>query len=156
MCSSPFRLAQTCRTLNVVMHDALELQYRVELEADGLVDGPRCSGSLTTAARLDLLLDRRRRWRQLNWARAATVSLTGTCQAYEMVGGVFAKSMGGLAEDGWTGSKHLIMTWLPSRDQEAHSITREDLGIASRDFAIDPTQDLIALVDLDDKCVLVL
>lgn len=69
-----------------------------------------------------------------------------------MVDGVFAKSMGGTGLDGWAGSKHLIMTWLPSRTREAHSIVREDLGVASRDFAIDPTQDLIALVDTEERC----
>lgn len=136
---------QTCRTIRDTIKRSLELQYFIELAADNLVDGPWGPGSLTTAARLDLLLDRRRRWRQLVWNKTETISFPGTCQAYELVGGVFAKSTcTGVASS--AGSRHLIMTWLPSRTEETHSITREDLGLSSRDFAIDPTQDLIALV----------
>ena len=134
----------------------MELQYALELAADKMIDGPRGPGTLTTSARYELLLDRRRRWRQLDWQRLDTISLPGTCQAYELVGGVFAKSMGGMGFDSTSGSKHLIMSWLPTRTNEAHHIVREDLGIASRDFAIDPTQDLIALVDMDDRCAVAL
>ena len=71
----------------------------------------------------------------------------GTCQAYELVGGVFAKSMG----HGNGGSRHLVTTWLPSSTTDARSDVREDLGIPTRDFAIDPSQDLIALVNVDDR-----
>lgn len=111
-----------------------------------MVDGP--PGPLTTSDRLQLLLDRRRRWRTLDWTQKTMVPVPGACQAYELVGGVFAKSMG-VAH--LTGSHHLNATWLPSRTEGARSIIREDLGVATRDFAIDPTQDLIALVDGGDR-----
>lgn len=73
--------------------------------------------------------------------------MVGTCQAYELVGGVFAKSMG----QGTNGSRHLITTWLPTATKPARSSVREDIGIPTRDFAIDPSQDLIALVDTGDR-----
>ncbi|TCD61584.1 hypothetical protein EIP91_008187, partial [Steccherinum ochraceum] len=136
-----------CCELYNIIKTSLDLQYNIELAADGMIDGPRGSGSLSTAQRLELLLDRRQRWRTLNWTRQVTVPVMGSCQAYELVGGMFAKSMG----QGAGGSRHLITTWLPSRTKSARSTVREDLGVPTRDFAIDPSQDLIALVNVDDR-----
>ncbi|KZT66482.1 hypothetical protein DAEQUDRAFT_674869 [Daedalea quercina L-15889] len=136
-----------CRAFNDVIKNSLELQYKIELAADGLVDGTGVT--LTTAERLALLLDRRKRWRVLDWTSRSAVSVPGACQAYELVDGVFAKSMSGSHLYG-PGSHHLNATWLPTRSQPARSLVREDIGVATRDFAIDPSQDLIALVDADN------
>lgn len=111
-----------------------------------MVDVP--SVPMNTADRLALLLDRRRRWRELDWIEKIPVTMPGACQAYELVGGVFAKTMGGLHMGG---SYHLNATWLPSRTQPARSLIREDLGVPTRDFAIDPSQDLIVIVSRDDR-----
>ncbi|KAL6306507.1 hypothetical protein BKA93DRAFT_729237 [Sparassis latifolia] len=135
-----------CKTFRHIVAQSLELQYIIELAADGMVDGP--PGRMTTADRLHLLLDRRRRWRTLDWTKKTLVSVPGPCQAYELVGGVFAKSM---SVSNLVGSRHFIATWLPTRSEPAISIMRDDLGIATRDFAIDPSQDLIAFVDADDN-----
>ncbi len=88
-----------------------------------------------------------------------TIPLPGSCQAYELVGGVFAKSMRGGFEDMWPpASRHFIAAKLPTRDNqhvdtgeasEAKDTVKEDLGIWTRDFAIDPTQDLLALLEVD-------
>ena len=73
----------------------------------------------------------------------------GACQAYELVDGVFAKSMNGAPLHG-PGSHHVNTTWLPTRSQRGHSLIREDIGVATRDFAIDPSQDLVAYVDANN------
>lgn len=138
--------SSVCGPLRIVIKNSLELQYIIELAADGMVDISSCR--MTTADRLRLLLDRRQRWRVLDWTDKVFVPVPGACQAYELVGGVFAKSMGDAILHG---SHHLIATWLPSRTEPARTIVREDLGVATRDFAIDPSQDLIALVDADDS-----
>lgn len=126
----------------------------IELAADGMINNPY--NQLPTSEKLQLLLDRRHRWRTLNWVQSIPVAVPGACQAYELVGGVFAKTMN--ASHGMEGgSRHLIATWLPTRNDQngdtIHQIVRPDLGISTRDFAIDPTQDLIALVDAEDKYV---
>ncbi|KAH9943581.1 hypothetical protein B0H21DRAFT_779706 [Amylocystis lapponica] len=144
-CREILLCSSVCKTLRETVKESLELQYQIELAADGMVDGP--PGLMTTADRLELLLDRRRRWRMLDWTRRVMVPIPGACQAYELVGGVFAKSM---SVAHLIGSRHLIATWLPSRTKEARSIIRDELGVATRDFAIDPSQDLIALVDADN------
>lgn len=82
--------------------------------------------------------------------------LRGGCHAYELVGGVFAKSVNfGIGPGAWgTGSRHFVAALLPNRHHHTPTkVERQDLGVPARDFAIDPTQDLIALVDIDDSSV---
>ncbi|KAH9943590.1 hypothetical protein B0H21DRAFT_748585, partial [Amylocystis lapponica] len=127
-----------CKTLREIVKKSVELQYQIELAADGMVDGPpglmaQMHGDgllMTTADRLELLLDQRRRWRMLDWTRRVMVPIPGACYAYELAGGVFAKSMwvGGVDDELYIVSRrdrHLTATWLPSRTKEAQSIIRE-------------------------------
>lgn len=90
----------------------------------------------------------------MNWTSTTRVPLRGGCHAYELVGGVFAKSVnfgGGGGAWGAAGSRHFVAALLPTRDSTTPcKIERQDLGVPARDFAIDPSQDLIALVDIDD------
>ncbi|KAF9817917.1 hypothetical protein IEO21_03111 [Rhodonia placenta] len=145
-CQDLLSCSAVCKSLRAVVKESLELRYIIELAADGMVDVPPVP--MNTADRLALLLDRRRRWRELDWIEKIPVTMPGACQAYELVGGVFAKTMGGLHMGG---SYHLNATWLPSRTQPARSLIREDLGVPTRDFAIDPSQDLIVIVSRDDS-----
>jgi hypothetical protein len=119
-----------------------ELQYCIELAKDGMIDG---YSNIPYADRLKVLLDRREAWTQLTLKTPEAVPMPGTCQAYELVGGVFAKSMN-LDEPG-TGSRHFIISWLPSTFSQGHQVLREDIGVLSRDFAIDPSQDLVAFLE---------
>lgn len=125
------------------------MQYLIELGADGMVDGARTTGSLPTAERLQLLLDRRARWRTLNWTNTTTLSLDGVCDAYNIVGGVFAKTTGG--STAVPGARHLTAINLPTRDAPARTTIFEDMGVESRGFTIDPSQDLLAIVEIDDR-----
>jgi len=54
--------------------------------------------------------------------------MPGTCQAYELVGGVFAKTMA----DGTRGSRHFIASWLPSANDVGHQLQRDDVGLLTR------------------------
>ncbi|KAK7679035.1 hypothetical protein QCA50_017979 [Cerrena zonata] len=83
-----------CKYFNKAIKDSVEMQYLIELGADGMIDGARTPSSLPTAERLQLLLNRRARWRTLNWTKSTELNLDGLCHAYELVGGVFAKTMG--------------------------------------------------------------
>ncbi|KAH9850994.1 hypothetical protein C2E23DRAFT_887019 [Lenzites betulinus] len=122
----------------------MQLRYNIELAADGLINGVGCN--LPVAERYNMLLERRRRWRYLDWTAIQSFMAPGMCQAYELVDGVFASSKGAA----FSQSRHISMTWLPTRSQPAHNIEREDVGFAVRDFAMDPSQDLIALVLTDE------
>ncbi|PIL34558.1 hypothetical protein GSI_03336 [Ganoderma sinense ZZ0214-1] len=133
-----------CKRFRQSIKDSVELQYLVELGADGLIEGVGCN--LPTSERLKLLLQRRARWRYLNWSQITPVAVPALCQAYELVDGVFASSMG----SDFSGSRHLQLSWLPSSTDQARTVEREDVGVRMRDFAIDPSQDLMALVMADD------
>lgn len=124
------------------------MRYIIELGADGMIDGARAHSSLATAERLHLLLNRRARWRTLDWTDTFELDLDGLCHAYELVGGVFAKTMG---QANANGARHLTTIDLPTRDVPAVKRIREDMGVSSRDFAIDPSQDLLAIVEIDDR-----
>ncbi|KAI5115202.1 hypothetical protein M0805_008174, partial [Coniferiporia weirii] len=147
------RCSAACRFWNRLIHETLALQYKIELGADGLVDGP--PGGLSVPERLRALLARRAAWRGLSFRRRVDIPMPGECHAYELVGGVFAKAMNpehahGLGLAPHPGSRHLSIFKLPTANKESETIVREDVGVSCKDFAIDPTQDLIALVEQPD------
>ena len=74
--------------------------------------------------------------------RRASVALTGHCHAYDLVGGLFAKA---LEELGAT--RRLVASWLPSSVADETRLVVDDLGVRIKDFALDPAQDLIVLVE---------
>lgn len=145
-CSQP---AKVCRFWQHLIRDTLSVQYKIELGADGMDDGP--PGGVPVAERMQALQRRRQAWRTLGFSRIATVPMPGECHAYELVGGIFAKAM--IPQHDLTtpgnllGSRHLSLVALPSATSEPRTLVREDIGLSCRDFGIDPTQDLIALVE---------
>ncbi|OAX35169.1 hypothetical protein K503DRAFT_793915 [Rhizopogon vinicolor AM-OR11-026] len=145
---SILRCCSVCRELKRVIDSSVELQYRIELALDCMLDGP--PSILTVAERLEQLRDLRRAWTLFEWKKEIRVPMSGFCQAYELVGGVFAKTSSSAGVFIHYGSRHFVSTWLPSSSDPGHTLVRGDLGIATRDFAIDPTQDLIALVKTDE------
>ncbi|KAH9895700.1 senescence-associated protein-domain-containing protein [Cubamyces lactineus] len=133
-----------CREFEATIKDSLQLRYKIELEAEGLVDGVGCP--LPVAERYKLLMERRKRWRWLDWSQVAAFPTPALCQAYELVDGVFASSM----STGLGASRHLSLTRLPTASEPARTTEWQDLGAPIRDFAIDPSQDLVALVIDED------
>ncbi|KAG1769125.1 hypothetical protein EV702DRAFT_1140109 [Suillus placidus] len=148
---SILRCSSVCHKLNRVIDSSAELQYHIELALDCMLDGPQ--STLTVAERLEHLRTLRRAWTLFEWKKEVRVPMPGFCQAYEFVGGVFAKtsSSGGIHNQ--SGSRKFISSWLPSSSDPGHTLVRDDIGISTRDFAIDPSQDLIALVKSDDNFV---
>jgi hypothetical protein len=120
----------------LIINSYLELQYKIELGADGMVDGP--PSSLGTAARMALLLDRRRAWGRLLWKERISVPMLG----------MFAKTTP--VEADVRGSRHFLAASLPSKLDAGSVLERSDVGLLTRDFAIDPTQDLVAFVEITE------
>jgi hypothetical protein len=133
---------QVCRQLHVLIATSLNLQYRIELAAEGLIDGPPGGPASTTAARMDLLLERRVAWRALRPRRRVAVALAGHCHAYELVGGLFAKAL-----EEYGSARRLVASWLPSNTTDEMRLVVDDLGVRIKDFALDPAQDLIVLLE---------
>ena len=82
------------------------------------------------------------------WKVMETVPISGHCDAYEFVAGVFAKTMtpGGVEMSASMTLCHFTAVWLPTLTQKGQTIVHEELGISTKDFGIDPTQDLLVLV----------
>lgn len=110
---------------------------------DGLVD---CAApSSTYPDRLATIIRRRHAWAAMEWNNTASIHLPGECLAYELVADVLAK----LAE-----THKFIYTELPSipraadaSQMDTSSINAWDLPFAARDFAMDPTQDLVIFLE---------
>ena len=109
---------------------------------DGMIDGPPSLVSI--GERLDRLRALRQAWATLNWSSKVVVPMPGPCHAYELVGGIFCKTHH--SQHHRFSSRHLTAMHLPSStDPAGRLLRREDVGLPTRDFAIDPSQDLIIL-----------
>ncbi|KAH9051375.1 hypothetical protein EDB83DRAFT_2226136 [Lactarius deliciosus] len=139
---SILRCSAVCRQLHTLVATSLDLQYRIELAAGGLIDGPPRGPASTAAARMDLLLERRVAWRVMRPRRCAAVALAGPCHAYELAGGLFAKA---IKESG--AARRLVASWLPSNTVDETRLVVDDLGVHVKDFALDPSQDLIVFLE---------
>ncbi|KAH8985373.1 hypothetical protein EDB92DRAFT_1802543 [Lactarius akahatsu] len=139
---SILRCSAACRQLHALVAASLNLQYRIELAAEGFIDGPPGGPASTAAARMDLLLERRVAWRVMRPRRRAAVALAGRCNAYELAGGLFAKAV---EEHG--AARRLVASWLPSNSADETRLVVDDLGVRIKDFALDPAQDLIVLLE---------
>lgn len=146
---SILRCSSVCRKLNRVIDSSTELQYHIELALDCMLDGPQ--STVIVADRLEQLRTLRRAWTLFEWKKEVQVPMHGFCHAYELVGGVFAKTFSPAGIHNQSGPRKLISSWLPSSSDPGHTLVRKDIGISTRDFAIDPSQDLIALVQCDDN-----
>ncbi|KZT36867.1 hypothetical protein SISSUDRAFT_917254 [Sistotremastrum suecicum HHB10207 ss-3] len=132
-----------CRRLRDLLKDSMLWTYQRELERDGLIDG---FSTLTTAAKLDKLLDRRRRWREFDPISVETISIPFVKGPCCLVGGVFARVVPGPSPD----SSCIGLLLLPSGDdrvQDILPVSRSWKNIVS--LAIDPAQDLLGVLDRD-------
>jgi len=119
------------------------LQYHIELYCDGMVDGGDCP--LPVVERLSRLRNRRQAWMDLKWTQRETPLIPGSWSAYELVDGIFSKTL--------NSARGILFTALPSRDAPGSLTTVDDLGITFRDFAMDPTQDLIVYMQCNPASV---
>ena len=80
----------------------------------------------------------------LNCSSKVVVPMPGLCHAYKLVGGIFCKTHH--SQHHRFSFRHLTAMYLPSStDPTVRLLRREDVGLPTCDFAIDPSQDLINL-----------
>ncbi|KAF8190667.1 hypothetical protein K438DRAFT_1831422 [Mycena galopus ATCC 62051] len=127
-----------CKLWHGMVKSSPELQYTIELWADGMTRGS--SGVLTRAETLKALHDRRQAWRKLEWTSKTIVEIEslGLCRAYELVAGVFAQQQQG------PDFVAISLSGIVDDPQKARAIHSVEIDLQSfRDLAIDPTQDLL-------------
>ena len=135
-------LKQVFRQLHALVTMSLNLQYCVKLAAEGLVDGPPVGPVLMTTEWMDLLLEWCVAWHGICPRRHATLVLVGHCHVYNLMGGMFAK-----APKEFNTAQWLVALWLPSNTADKMHLVVNDLGMRINDFTLDPTQDLIVLLE---------
>lgn len=120
-----------------MIDDTASAQYSIELAATGMEDGP--PSSIGAADRLDKLRRHRAAWDELKWAQNKSVPMS-TGQVWELYGNVLAQAQG---------DRTIIFRQLPSRYRgiEEREWTISNLGFDIRDFGMEPSQDLLVLIE---------
>ena len=115
------------------------MRYIIELAAAGQIDGPEAS-SIPLASRLEALRKHQSSWGNLKWSRELRIPMEN--------GGLWGLYGGILAQSTIQGT--LTFTQLPS---DLRSIEEKvwtlgpNLGLVVRDFCMDPSQDLLVLIE---------
>ncbi|KAJ7026928.1 hypothetical protein C8F04DRAFT_1123727 [Mycena alexandri] len=128
------RCCSVCRLWRETIATSTELQYSVELWADGLIPGD--SDRLSPVEKMERLNERRRRWRDLDWTSRTVFPINQQPRAYELVGGVFAQ------QNTWPQSDFSAIH-LPTTQTGGRVTVAENIGVESLDFAMDPSRDLV-------------
>ncbi|KAJ7018350.1 hypothetical protein C8F04DRAFT_392359 [Mycena alexandri] len=133
--------SSVCSLWNEIVKSSPGLQYTIELWAEGMVRGP--SGTLSRAATLEILRERRRAWRNVQWKSTTVAEIESLhfCRAYELVGGIFAQQQ--------TGPDFVTLSLSRIVEDAESAWSAYPFGINPldfQDFAIDPTLDLLVIV----------
>ena len=118
------------------------MQYIIQLGANGMEN---TSHTLSHAELLQRLRDRLEAWGRLDYKKFRIIPGGDFTEwrAYELVAGTFSTSNG----------SDLFVIWLPSATHDGQSLHHKKIGLSIRDFAIDPTEDIIAYLEDDSKYV---
>ncbi|KAJ6541983.1 hypothetical protein DFH09DRAFT_1041364 [Mycena vulgaris] len=131
------RCSLVCRAWQEIITACTELKYNIELWADGLL--PAHASGLSPVEKLENLHKWRRTWQTIAWTSRTEVPINAHPRAYELVGGVFAQ------QNTWPESDFTAIR-LPSSRCEGETMSTQNIGIESLDFAMDPTQDLVVFL----------
>lgn len=144
---------QVCKRFNDIIFGSNALQYRIELECSGYVDGDAGKDTLIQKARLQSLIKVETAWRRLSFETKCRQRSIGRSGIYELYGGVFVR---GISEDpGIRGATGLEVVKLPSTigntKPEMWKFLPAQMGVrAIRDVGIDPGSDLLVLIEEKD------
>ncbi|KAI0372456.1 hypothetical protein BV20DRAFT_940120 [Pilatotrama ljubarskyi] len=131
------RCRRVCILLKDIIDQDVRVQYQIELAAAGMEDGP--PSTLTAADRLRMLKARQEAWDRLAWTSREEVAMARG-GVWELYGGVLAQA---------EGTRTLVFKQLPSatRGIEGREWRIEDVGVDIRDFGMDPSQDLLVIME---------
>ncbi|KAF8169653.1 hypothetical protein BJ912DRAFT_172135 [Pholiota molesta] len=134
---SLIRCAMTSKSVYCALKSSSLLVYTIQLHLDGLKD----SGTSTTYPDLiESLVRRRQAWLSPEMTEPLIHRTLHDCGACELVGGAFTNSN--------TTAECLEVIWAPiSNGDQGRTLHRPSIGISVRDLTIDPTQDLIILLE---------
>ncbi|KAF8192058.1 hypothetical protein BJ912DRAFT_924971 [Pholiota molesta] len=130
--------AMTCTSIYDIFQGSSLLAYTIELHRDGLKDA---GTSLNYPDLIAALRRRRKKWLSLKIKEPLTYLTQHNCDVFELVGGAYAD----------TSKDCLEMRWLPNASNvKAKALQRSSIGISAANFTMDPTQDLMVIVEEGD------
>ncbi|KAI0294181.1 hypothetical protein BC826DRAFT_1104773 [Russula brevipes] len=139
---------RVCRALNVVIRDALNLQYIILLAACGMQDGLSTALCQRTAERLERLREHEAAWREITWSDGGLITHEAARDLpTDISGGVlaFLKQSDGDSGDPEFGDR-LFLLRMPSRLRGIPGESWELTGLGEiSHLCIDAAQDLLLL-----------
>lgn len=134
------RLKLVCKYLCSVVDESPSAQYTIELAVCGMKDGARTQ--LTAASKLALLKERNASWEALQWTESQDLTLPQSDNiAWELCAGVYAQFS-------VPGASTMRLYRLPSQYRNIPASSwRIPLLSDTKDFTMDPAQDLLVLVE---------
>ncbi|KAJ3746332.1 hypothetical protein DFH05DRAFT_1484752 [Lentinula detonsa] len=128
-----------CRQLHDIIAETTSFTYEIELAIAEQDDGTNCS--LSVMEKLELLRNSQARWAELKWSSQRRYYMQGA-GLWELFGNVLAQNTSG-------GSFDFVQ--LPSESRkipERKWMVKPDTPRLVRDFGMDPSQDLLVLIEL--------
>ncbi|KAF9475481.1 hypothetical protein BDN70DRAFT_249595 [Pholiota conissans] len=134
--------AMTNKSLYKTFKTSSQLEYVVQLHLDGL-EGTGTRGTQSYSELISRLLRRRQAWILPEWNQMTTIHMQYENHAYELIGDVFMNS---------DRHQHLETVWLPtSNRQNVLRVDRALHGMEARDMTMDPTQDVVVILDSEGE-----
>jgi hypothetical protein len=145
--SSP-QVLQVCRALNVVVRDALALQYIISLAACGMQDGFSTALCQRTSERLERLREHEAAWREITWSDGGLITHEAARDLpTDISGGVlaFLKQFDADSGDPEFGDR-LFLLRMPSKLRGIPGESWELTGLGEMShLCIDAAQDLLLI-----------
>ncbi|KAG9103302.1 hypothetical protein FRC06_011438 [Ceratobasidium sp. 370] len=149
---------QVCRFLWILIDSSTELQYLIELHTLGYVPPARPHPNQTHAKALELLRAHKSRLSSISKLKPKRYPLqfttSGYISVYDFYGGVYAR--GSTPNSLSNATRRLELCQLPSvnKGTEFKQWTHHDVGVDTRDFAMEPDFDLLVLLELAEQTVI--
>ncbi|KAG9127747.1 hypothetical protein FRC07_010035 [Ceratobasidium sp. 392] len=146
---------QVCSLLRKLVDSSAELQYLIELHSLGYVPPTHPRSNLTYPEAIELLHTHKSRWNSIHTIKSRRYLLqsvdSGYTSTYDFYGGVYAR--GSTPNSLSNATRRLELYQLPSvnRGTEFKQWTHHDVGVDTRDFAMEPDYDLLVLLELADQ-----
>ncbi|KZS94878.1 hypothetical protein SISNIDRAFT_34477 [Sistotremastrum niveocremeum HHB9708] len=136
------RCMLVCRDLRDLLNGSTLYTYKRELERCSMVDN---SPDYPISTKLEKLLDRNRRWRDLDAFSVKTLEVPFVSGPISLLGGIFARTVRGSNKR----DLDIGLLVLPKGDGDVEDIIPEgqNWGEVIEAIAIDPEQDLLVVVN---------
>ncbi|KAG8743938.1 hypothetical protein FRC10_011124 [Ceratobasidium sp. 414] len=150
---------QVCRFLWTLIDSSTELQYLIELYTLGYVPPARPHPGQTFTEALELLRTHRSRSSCISKLKPKRYTIprtnAGYTSTYDFYGGIYAR--GSTANSLSNATRRLELYQLASvnKGTEFKQWTHHDLGVDTRDFAMEPDFDLLVLLEQAEQTVIV-